>query len=279
MKKIGFIDYFLDEFHANEYPAMIKNITNDMEVTHAFALIDSPKEGGMTTDAWCEAKGITRALSIDKLIEECDFIVVLSPDNPEYHEELSEKPLMSGKRVYIDKTFAVSRESAARMFERAAKYNTQMYSTSALRFSAEFESVKKDGISFISSRGPASFETYAIHQFEPVVSLMGSDALRIMFVGNEISSAFQIEFSNGRKAITSHFSNECPFNFAIQYSSGELKLIDSCSGFFENFIFNMVDFFQTGNIKVPTEETMTISSLIECGALAKKRPGEWVNIR
>ena len=41
--KIGFIDYYLDEWHANKYPAWIKEASNgEMEVTLAYALIDGP---------------------------------------------------------------------------------------------------------------------------------------------------------------------------------------------------------------------------------------------
>ena len=58
MKTVGFIDYFLHEWHANEYPAMIaayneKNGT-DYQVKYAWAEIDSPNEGARTTDEWCK---------------------------------------------------------------------------------------------------------------------------------------------------------------------------------------------------------------------------------
>ena len=48
--KIGFIDYYLDEWHANNYPELIKELSGgDMEVAYAYGHIDSPI-GGMTTD-------------------------------------------------------------------------------------------------------------------------------------------------------------------------------------------------------------------------------------
>ena len=41
MFKIGFIDYYLDEWHANNYPAWIKKATNgEMQVTHAWGMTD-----------------------------------------------------------------------------------------------------------------------------------------------------------------------------------------------------------------------------------------------
>ena len=48
MKTIGFIDYFLNEWHANEYPAMIKayNEKNgtDYQVKYAWAEIDGTSD-------------------------------------------------------------------------------------------------------------------------------------------------------------------------------------------------------------------------------------------
>ena len=43
--------------------------------------------------------------------------IVLSPDNPEMHEELATEVFKSGKLVYIDKTFAPDKETAIRIFE------------------------------------------------------------------------------------------------------------------------------------------------------------------
>ena len=104
MKKIGFIDYFLDEWHANNYPKMIKEQSNgEYEVCYAWAKIDSPI-GGMTSKEWSEKYNIELLDTMEEVIEKSDVLIVLSPNNPEMHEELCLLPLRSGKRVYIDKT-------------------------------------------------------------------------------------------------------------------------------------------------------------------------------
>ena len=54
MIKVGFIDYYLDEWHANNYVHMLRDYSNgEVEAVYAWAEIDSP-EGGLTTDAWPE---------------------------------------------------------------------------------------------------------------------------------------------------------------------------------------------------------------------------------
>lgn len=96
--KIGFIDYYLDEWHANNYPEWIKEASGgEMTVGYAFAETASPHTG-VTTEEWCSRTGITQAASIEELVEKSDAIVVLSPDNCERHEMLSRLPLLSGSR-------------------------------------------------------------------------------------------------------------------------------------------------------------------------------------
>lgn len=106
MIKVGFIDYYLDEWHANNYVHMLHDYSNgEVEAVYAWAEIDSP-EGGLTTDAWCEKYGLTRMMTQEELIEKSDVLLVLAPRDPKKHEELANLALRSGKRCYVDKTFA-----------------------------------------------------------------------------------------------------------------------------------------------------------------------------
>ena len=83
---------------------------------HKFLL---PPFAYFTPEEWAEKKGIELKKSIEEVIEDSDCLVVLSPDNPEMHEELCKLPLASGKRTYVDKTFATSKAEAERIFENA----------------------------------------------------------------------------------------------------------------------------------------------------------------
>ena len=122
--KIGFIDYYLDEWHANNYPQWIREASGgEMEVSLAYGKIDSPI-GGRTNAQWCADMNIPQAQSIEEVVAHCDGIIVLSPDNCEMHEELSRLPLMSGKPTYIDKTFAPDYPTAKRLFDVAEAHGT-----------------------------------------------------------------------------------------------------------------------------------------------------------
>jgi len=89
MKKIGFIDYFLSEWHANNYPAWIhelsKKFKEEFQVAYAWAEVDISPFDGVSTDQWCEKYRVERCNSIQELCEKSDYILVLSPSNPEMH--------------------------------------------------------------------------------------------------------------------------------------------------------------------------------------------------
>lgn len=276
MKNIGFIDYYLDEWHANQYPAWIEQASGgEMKVTYAYGKKDA--EGGLDNDSWCRRHGIERLDSIESVVNKSDYLIVLSPDNPEFHKELAELPLQSGKPTYVDKTFAPDRDTALFLIETAEKHGTPMFSSSALRFATEYAQAKKDGIDSVVSIGPGRYDNYSIHQIEPIVSLLGPQAERVMFIGTSTSPALLIGFSNGRTAEIHHFTNS-PFCLALNYQSENAVFLKAESDFFAEFIKNLVEFFKTGKSPVDPQETLMVISIIEHGFNAAQTPNQWLEL-
>ena len=56
MKRIGFVDYYISEWHANNYPAWIEEANEklglDYKVAFAWADIDTSPVSGETMDEW-----------------------------------------------------------------------------------------------------------------------------------------------------------------------------------------------------------------------------------
>lgn len=273
--KIGFIDFYLDEWHANNYPKWIMEASSgDMKVTEAFALMDSPKKGGRSSEDWCRDMGIRQCLSMDDLIDRVDGIIVLSPDNAEMHEALCQLPLRSGKPVYVDKTFAPDKETAIRLFDLADRSGTPCYSSSALRFAKEYQGLEKP--LSISSRGPGQFETYAVHQVEPALMLMDSKPKKVLGMGDSSRQTLLIAFEDGRFADISCFGDG---GFQTRVKTGEeVKDLDAVSDFFKDFILGMVHFFRTKEAPVPHAQTIDIMAVLGAGKRALQKPGTWVDV-
>ena len=275
--KIGFIDYYLDEWHANNYPQMIKELSNGKyEVAYAYGKIDSPI-GGMTNREWSEKNNIALLDSIQEVVDKSDRLIVLSPDNPEMHEELCEIPLTSKKLVYVDKTFAPDRATAERIFAHAEANDTKCYSSSALRFSTELKNVKKEDIYKIYSEGPGTYEMYSIHQIEPIVSLMGCRAKQVMFIGKPNHPAMLIEFEDGRLA-QMYQTFDSPFRLTLNKNDNKSDILEIKSDYFRLFLAELIRFFDTGEIPVPHEQTIDVISIRAAGLKAMARPYEWVLI-
>lgn len=277
MIKIGFIDYYLDEWHANNYPKMIKELSGGRyEVSFAYGKTDSPI-GGMTNREWAEKNGVELLGSIEEVIEKSDRLIVLSPDNPEMHEELCELPLKSGKLVYVDKTFAPDRAAAERIFAHAKANNTKCYSSSALRFSSELKKVDKKKIHKIYSEGPGTYEIYSIHQIEPIVYLMESRAKQVMFTGECNHPSMIIKFEDGRYA-QMYQTNNSPFRITVDKEDNSSDIYTIESDYFRLFLKELINFFDTGEVPVPYEQTVDVIAVREAGMKAMKTPYKWTDV-
>lgn len=276
MKTVGFIDYYLDEWHANNYPEWIKNQSGgEFEVKFAYAASEPTIEGRISNSRWAEEHEITLVESIEELLDLSDCIIVLSPDNPEMHYKLSKEALKTGKPVYIDKTFAESKADAQKIFEIAEKYNTPCFSSSALRFSEKLAAVKKDDIASIVSFGGGSVSNYIIHQLEPVMILLGSDAERVMYVGNESSFSWIVSFKN-RKTV---YINILDGDFSMRITHTDYnETVDINDDFFKGLINALIEFFKTGKIPVSHSDTVKLMALRECCIKAMEKPLIWFEI-
>ena len=276
--KIGFIDKYLDEWHANHLPGWLREETN-VEAIYCWEEIPSPLEGAIDGKTWAKEHDAIYCDTIEEVVKNSDVIIVLGPSFPESHEKFCEIPFKYGKPTYVDKTFAPDRETARRIIDKALASGAPMYSTSALRHSTELKDVPRDNIESISMRGPGPLEMYSIHQIEPIVSLMGTDAEAVMFMGTYEHPGYAIRFKGGRYATAQHFDWECPFNLSINYSDDKPSCyVKECTDFFPNFVKELVKFFETKEKPVDYAQTEAVIAIRAAVLKAKDTPYEWVKI-
>ena len=263
-KRIGFIDLFIDEWHANNYPKWFREAKRSGEFELGYAWEAETREGLRNLQQWCAEMGMTPASSIEEVVENSDCICVLAPSNPEAHEWLAELPLKSGKPVYIDKPFADSQSAAERLFTLAEKYNTPLMSSSALRFSDELLSGKVQEMKphlFCTTGSGSTFDEYGIHQLEMVVSVMGTDVKNIKFTGDAKKLTLALEYGNGNLAQVA-YSACLPFSITACNEKSAVTF-SQMNRMFNNLIDSMLDFFADGKSRVPKEETICIATLLE----------------
>lgn len=282
MRKIGFIDHYIDEWHANHYPTMIRKSSypEPFDVTLAWAEIDPP--GKLPLSEWCKGHGVTPAESLEQVVEECDCLVVLSPENPERHEALADLPLRSGKPVYIEKPIAATLAEARRLFEKAVAHKTPLMSSSALRFGSALANALRDAVGgepvrFVATRGGGRFASHAIHQLEMLVMALGVGATQVMQLGNAEANLMVVNYRDGRRGVINLIPGH-PYQFSAQYGEERALVIDHLDDSSLRLVDAMLAFFATGESPIPIAQTLEVAALTEAGMAALKTPYIWVNV-
>ena len=280
MKKIGFVDYYISEWHANTYPAWIdeaaKNIGEEYKIAYVWAEKYVSPVDGRNTDEWCAAYGAEKCETIAELCEKSDVIMVLAPSNPETHLGYAKEVLKYGKRTYIDKTFAPDYATAKEIFELGKKYGATFFSSSALRYSAALEGVVNPR--YVTTFGGGSnFPEYAVHQAEMVIAAMKKEPLKIKAEkqGNQYICSVKLE--GGREA-TMVYAPSLDFSMMSEFEDGTSVYKRSGNGHFPNLIADIINFYECGDISFDVNETLLVMKLREAAIKATENIGTWLDI-
>lgn len=276
MKKIGFIDLSLDEWHANNYPKWFGSAPLASEFSIAGAWERQP--GARALEQWCREMRIAPFASQEELIEHCDAFCVLAPSNPEVHEELAHAALASGKPVFIDKPFAADGAMAQRLFARADQFHTPLFSSSALRFGEELNDAQgRFPVEYMETQGGgSSFWEYAIHQLEMIVSTMGTGIESLMHENGGSAHHVVFRFGDGRRAAMTYHPR---LAFAATLLGGnDAVKVEKCTGMFPRLIDAVMRFFKEGRAPVPRDQTIHIARVLHAAIGALQTESRWIPV-
>ena len=278
MKAIGFIDYYIDEWHANNYPRWIRESPFHQEIAVRYAWEEAPQKGRPLA-RWCQESAVEPVASIDEIVARSDALVVLAPSNPEVHQRLAEVPLQSGKPVYIDKPFADSLKTARALFELADNHHTPLMSCSALRFADQLlaTAAAAKNITFAATvGGGSSFWEYSIHQVEMLVTLLGTGTRRVIQCGNAQTAHLIVEYGDERRACLT-LDPRCGFTWQAMTDEKAIGPV-AAGNFWGRFIDALLGFLISGESAIPRQQTLEIAALVETGILALQQPDQWVEV-
>ncbi len=280
MKKIGFIDYYLSEWHANNYPEWIRKANEklgaDYEVAYAWAEMNVSPLDGVTTEQWCETYGAEKCDTIEELCRKSDVIMILAPSDPETHLGYAAAALPFGKPTYIDKTFAPDYETAVKIFDIAKEYKTPFFSTSALRYAEEFSELR--GLSnAIITGGGGNFHEYMIHPIEIFISLFSDKVSRVRVEAMGTQRICRLQTAGGAEAIII-YSPAFIYTVTAQMSEGMFCKKEATADFFVNLTEKIIGFFKTGKEPFDPAETLEVIRVRDALIEAEKNDGIWMEI-
>lgn len=280
MKKIGFVDYYLSEWHANNYPAWIKAANEALgtayEVAYAWAELDTSPKDGITTGEWCEKFGATACITIEELCEKSDVILVLAPTDPDKHLPYAKAVLPFGKPTYIDKTFAPDTATAEEILAIAKKYQTPMFSTSALRYATELDEIAGSRRLAVTGSGRTADE-YIVHQAEIAVKVLGTGAKRVRAAKMGLLSVFEIAYNDDRIATMTYSQHALPFT-VLSDGGDKPRWQQIKSDFFAALLRDILRFYENGSVSFDTTETVEVMAVREAALKALDTPNTWISL-
>ena len=276
MKRIAFVDYYLGNWHADNYPAWIREAASELgvEITlyGAYAKREVSPVNGVTTDDWCKEKRVKRFDDLDALCREADAIVILAPSDPEEHLPLAREAFKHGKPTYIDKTFAPDLKTAQEIFALASEYSVPFFSTSALRYATELSGMQaRERVDICG--GGRTMEEYVIHQIEMLTLLSGGEPVFAEACVTEGKTTVTLGLSDGITASLTHSPE-----LAFSVSTDGKEAVEITSSFFNGLIREMVRFLDTGVLPFDPNETLRAMRLRDAALLAASRPGEKITL-
>ena len=263
-RRIGFVDLNLDNYHANVFLQALRGPLD----SRGFIVAGATGAKVAESRAWAEKNRVPFFENDDALNEAVDFFMVLAPSNPEVHLDLCQRVLRFKKPTYVDKTFAPDYATAQKIFTIADEHGTPIQTTSALRYTNVQDEVRKLAPAkvehMISWGGGGSFNEYAIHPLELLISVMGHEATALMRRGTPERAQLLIEFSGGRTGVVNVFpKTNTPFaaSFTTEKATRYVE-VDASKIFISNQAA-VLDFFASGKPNIDRRESLTIMRLLD----------------
>ncbi len=279
MRTIGFVDYYISEWHANNYPVWIDEICKkngrSFEVKYVWAEEEISPLDGKSTQEWCDEFGAEKCNTIEELCSKSDYILVLAPSNPEKHLQYAKEVLKCGKNTYIDKTFAQDYNEAKEIFDIAEKNGAKIFSSSALRYAVELDEIT-DASAVITTGGGSNIGEYIIHQIEMTVKSINEAPLAVKVENQGSQYICNVKFEGDKKG-TMIFAQSMPFTICADTEEGTIyKAV--ASDYFKGLIADILRFYETGEASFDTAQTLNALKIRGGIIKAIEMPGEWINV-
>ena len=284
MKTIGFIDYYLGEWHALNYPAWIGEAAARMGLDYKLAYAWAEREDSLaypdkTSSGYCAEFGVERCETIEELCEKSDVIVILAPTDPEKHLGYAEVALRYGKPTYIDKTFAPDLATAKEIFAIAERYGTPFFSSSALRYATELGAYENCRQMIVTGSG-SNLAEYVIHHVEMAVKKLGVGAVALKAEQFGAQVYLHVQYPDDRTA-TLIFARSLPYSLYMadgRPDGARPVTVKVDSPFFAGLIEDMLRFFEEKIPSFDPKETLEVMAIREAAVRAASHLGEWIPV-
>lgn len=265
--RIGYIDYQLENYHANVYLKAYRDELKDQNAVIAGCWGMDENIG----KAWATKNEVTWYSKPANLVANVDAIMILAPSNPELHLPLLRKVAGAGKPVYMDKPSAQDTRTLKKIFELADQHGVALQTTSALRYTSvqtAAAQLQPGELKHITAwGGGSSFEEYGIHPTEMAVSCMGSKVETLMVRQNGNVWQLLVNFDGGRTAtIQTCVNASSPFCGTLVTDTQVLHIQPETNRLFLDTAAAVLSFLKSGVPNIPREESLAVRRILDAAA-------------
>lgn len=261
--KIGLIDYYLSEWHANHYPEWLRTAAGALgmqaEVCYAWAEREISPRDGVSTAEWCRQNQVQECGSIAELCKKSDAVMVLAPTNPETHLAYARAVLPCGKPTFIDKTLAPDLAEAQEIFRISKETGTPFFSSSALRCATELGEVGKFK-SLTITAGGSNLAEYIVHPLEMAVLLLGTAEIAGVEATEGDGTRILLRGRRGREVCIAYRS-DLRYTLEVTRKDGDAETIAVKSDYFGGLMQMVLRFFADGRLPFSSDQTLEIMRL------------------
>ena len=287
--KVGLIG--LDTSHVTAFTSRFNDLENEnhvpgARVTAAFKggspdIASSANRIEGFTKTLTEEYGVKLYDTIEEMCRHVDVVMLESVDGRPHLEQVI-PVLEAGLPVFIDKPIAGSLKDAIQIYKLAEQHKVPCWSSSSLRFYpgvVEVAEAEKGDLKGAMSYGPATLEPshpdffwYGIHPTEALFTVLGpgvKTVTRSFTPDNDVITGI---WQDGKIGVVYGIRNSKRAYKVTAF--GTDKIVEqSRGGDYTPMLREVVQFFRTGQVPVPLEETIEIYAFMEAADESKRRGG------
>jgi len=273
-RRLAFVDYILDNWHANTYLSYLRGALKSRGYVVAGAHAMEEAAGRK----WAAQNRIPYCATPAELAARVDAFLVLAPSNPETHLALVRRVVGFHKPIWVDKTFAPDLATARRIYALADAHRVPLETNSALRFTGVQQYAREVGRDAIRHMvvwgGGGSLVEYAVHPLELLVSCMGPNPKRVMRRGKGEEAQLLIGFSGGRTAVVNIYPRtDTDFAASVTTRKGTRYIPVDGGVLFRDATAGILNFVAKCRPTFPRAETLAIRRLIDLALAPAARRG------
>lgn len=230
--------------------------------------------------------GVKITESIEELLDLVD-VVLLETNDGRLHLEQALPVLKAGKMMFIDKPMTASLSDAMVIFEQSKKYKAPVFSASSLRYLENAQLAANGEIGKIvgaSTFSPCKLEPthpdlfwYGIHGVEILYTVMGTGCKQVTRIHTEGTDEVVGIWEDGRVGTFRGIRTGKSGYGGTAFGEKGILELGPYQGY-KPLVLEIVKFFQSGNVPIPSGDTLEILAFMEAADESKRLGGSAVSL-